>query len=127
MVQAMILLAAMPSEFDSLSATILNTTTATNLTFNHVRDGIVAESQRRQAVKRPQQDVANKISAVKRKGANPKWQAKQKQPESGDKTPESQQQKQRPRGCCAGKKVKGKQVERHQGHLTAQAFAMPEN
>ena len=36
MVQAMILLAALPLEYDQLSATILNTTTTANLMFNNV-------------------------------------------------------------------------------------------
>jgi gag-polypeptide of LTR copia-type/Domain of unknown function (DUF4219) len=44
-VQAMILLAAMPREFEQLGATILQTTTAANLTFDVVRTAIIAESQ----------------------------------------------------------------------------------
>jgi hypothetical protein len=94
LVQAMVLLTVMPRNFNSLSSTVLSTTETSALTFKLVRDHIVAEHNRRLAVGKPGAPLqANKLSAVKRKGANPKWQPKNKQQseskDSDDKKPDS--------------------------------------
>jgi transposase InsO family protein len=106
LVQAMVLLAVMPRDFDSLSSTVLSMTETSQLTFKLVRDHIVTEHNRRLAVGKPRAPLqVNKLSAVKRKGANPKWQPKNKQQselkDSDDKKPDSAH-----RGCRAGKQVK---------------------
>jgi hypothetical protein len=65
-VQAMLLLAACPCEYDSVLSTVLQTHTNSTLTFDIVRNAIVADAQCRVSVNKPQQPaVANKISAVK--------------------------------------------------------------
>jgi hypothetical protein len=104
LVQAMVLLTAMPRDYDSLSSTVLLTTEASQLTFKLVRDHIVAEHNWRLAVGKPgAPQQANKLSTVKHKGANPKWQPKQTQQseKSDDKKTDSAHHRRR-----AGKQVK---------------------
>ena len=113
-VKAMILIAAIPRKFDHLSSHLLQVYTTATLMFNVVRDAINAESQRRYANGNPRQPVINKISTVKHKGANPRW-----QPQSqGDNKGEGQSSpcpnsnndkgKGKPHGKRAGKAVKAK-------------------
>jgi hypothetical protein len=128
LVQAMVLLTAMPRDFDSLSSTVLSTTETSALTFKLVRDHIVAEHNQRLAVGKPGAPLqANKLSAVKRKGANPKWQPKNKQQseskDSDDKKPDSAR-----RGRRAGKQVKERkekaQEKRQQQHSHLASMAV---
>jgi hypothetical protein len=74
LIQGMILLAAIPREHDHLAATILQGESTTTLMFSIVQNAVVADAQRRSAMTSRQPLQANKISAVKWKGANPKWQ-----------------------------------------------------
>jgi hypothetical protein len=106
LVQAMVLLAAMPRDYDSLSSTVLLTTETSQLTFKLVRDHIVAEHNWRLAVGKPRvPHQANKLSMVKRKGANPKWQPKQTQ-QSENKTSDDKKTDSARHGRRAGKQVK---------------------
>jgi hypothetical protein len=105
LVQAMVLLAAMPRDFDSLSSTVLSMTETAQLTFKLVRDHIVAEHNWRLAVGKPGAPLqVNKLSVVKCKGANPKWQPKNKQ-QSESKDSNDKKDSAR-RGRRAGKQVK---------------------
>jgi len=94
-VQAMILLNAMPKEYDGVTQTTLQTTEQSKLMFNYVRDAILMEHSRLKANQQVKQTVS-KLSAVKRKGANPKWQPKQQssnkkdEEESSEKKPHAQ-------------------------------------
>lgn len=81
-IQALLLLSALPKEYDSLASTILSTTATSALTYNLVRDGVTAEVARRSAFGRSG-ETTNKLSAVKRKENNPKWKGKQPSEPSG--------------------------------------------
>jgi hypothetical protein len=70
----MILLAAILRKHDQLAAAILQGELTTTLTFAVVQNTIVSDAQHQSAMSSCQPLQANKISAVKRKGANPKWQ-----------------------------------------------------
>jgi hypothetical protein len=128
LVQAMVLLAVMPRDYDSLSSTVLSTTETSMLTFKLVRDHIVAEHNQRLAVGKPgMPQQANKLSAVKCKGANPKWQPKQNQ-QSENKTSDDKKSDSACRRHRAGKqrkKRKEKAQEKHQqqhSHLASMAI-----
>jgi hypothetical protein len=125
LVQAMVLLAAMPCDYDSLSSTVLSMTETSQLTFKLVRDHIVAKHNWQLAVGKPgAPQQANKLSMVKRKGANPKWQPKQNQQteKSDDKKTDSAH-----RGRRAGKQVKErkeKAQEKRQQHSHLASMAV---
>jgi hypothetical protein len=74
LIQGMILLAAVPHEHDQLAASILQGATTATLMFAVVQDDIVSDTQHRSAMSSHQPLQANKISAVKQKGANLRWQ-----------------------------------------------------
>lgn len=119
LIKAMILIAAIPRNFDNLASTILQQYDVSTLTFTVVRDAIVAESQRRYAAGPSQQPIINKIPTVKQKGANPRWQSSQNQ---GDKHDQPQLSNDKgkgktTRGKCAGKSVKNND----RGHLMSVA------
>jgi len=82
-VQAMILLNAMPKEYNGVAQTTLQTTEQSKLTFNYIRDAILMEHSCVKASQLVKQTV-RKLSAVKRKGANPKWQPKQQSSDKKD-------------------------------------------
>ena len=69
--QAMILLNAMPKEYDRVAQTTLQTQEQSKLTFNYIWDSILMECARLKAGQSVKQTVS-KLSAVKWKGANPK-------------------------------------------------------
>jgi hypothetical protein len=127
LVQAMVLLAAMPCNYDSLASTVLSTTETSQLTFKLVRDHIVAEHNRRLAVGKPgAPQQANKFSAVKCKGANPKWQPKQNQ-QLENKTSDNKKTDSAHRGRRAGKQVKErkeKAQEKRQQHSHLASMAV---
>ena len=68
-VQAMILLNAMPKEYDRVTQTMLQTTEQSKLMFNYIQDAILMEHSWVKAGQ-PVKQTANKLSAVKWKGAN---------------------------------------------------------
>ena len=71
-VQAMILLNAMPKEFNGVAQTTLQTQEQSKLMFNYIWDAILMEHARLK-VGQPIKQTVSKLSAVKQKGANPKW------------------------------------------------------
>ena len=73
-VKAMILVLALPTKWDSISATIAQMPKA-NITFDKVQNAITAEYHRQAQPKSHYKNTpqANKISAVKRKGDAPAW------------------------------------------------------
>jgi len=83
-VQAMILLNAMPKEYDRVAQTMLQTTEQSKLIFNYIRDTILMKHSQVKA-SQPVKQTTNKLSAVKWKGANPKWQPKQQASDKKDK------------------------------------------
>jgi len=108
-VQAMILLNTMPKEYNGVTQTTLQTTEQSKLTFNYVQDAILMEHSHVKA-NQPVKQTASKLSAVKRKGANPKWQPKQQSSEKKDDE-ETSEKKPRAQGCCSGKEVKKHQAK----------------
>ena len=58
----------------------------------------------------PIKQTANKLSSVKQKGANPKWQLKQQQ--SNKKDNEESEKKPCAHRCCSGHKVKSDRLNR---------------
>src|SRR5882672_4168953 len=92
-VEAMILLAAIPSKWDNVAQLYLQRTDLqTSLTFDKVRVAIQQEFER---TGRPVANSAQRLSAVKRKTADPSYRSRLQQPQAG---PSSQQQQQRPKG-----------------------------
>jgi hypothetical protein len=123
-VQAMLLLAACLREYDSVSSTVLQTHTNSTLTFDIVRNAIVADAQRRVSVSKLQQPaVANKISSVKRKGPNPSWQPKQPQQgeSSGNNGNNKDNKGNSSHGKCGGKDKKKEKKKQH-GNLASVAI-----
>jgi len=107
--QAMILLNAMPQEYDRVAQTTLQTTKQSKLTFNYVRDAILMEYSCLKA-NQPVKQTVSKLSAVKQKGTNPKWQPKQQSSEKKDDE-ESSEKKPHARGCRSSKEVKKHQAK----------------
>jgi len=79
------------------------------LTFNYVRDAILMEHSHVKA-SQPVKQTMSKLSTVKQKGANPKWQPKQQLSEKKDDE-ESSEKKPHARGCHSGKEVKKHQAK----------------
>jgi len=105
-VQAMILLNAMPKEYDRIAQTTLQTQEQSKLTFNYVWDAILMEAAKHK-LGQPVKQTVSKLSAVKQKGANPKWQPKQQQ---SDKKDEEESEKK----PCAHRHHSGHEVKKHQ-------------
>jgi len=108
-VQAMILLNAMPKEYNGVAQTTLQTMEQSKLTFNYVQDAILMEHSHLKA-NQPVKQTASKLSTVKRKGANPKWLPKQ---QSSDKKDDEESSEKKPcaQGCRSGKEVKKRQAK----------------
>jgi len=108
-VQAMILLNAMPKEYDGVAQTTLQTMEQSKLMFNYVWDAILMEHSHVKANQLVKQ-ITSKLSAVKQKGTNPKWQPKQQLSDKKDDE-ESSEKKPHARGCWSGKEVKKHQAK----------------
>jgi len=128
--QAMILLNAMPKEYNGVAQTTLQTTEQSKLTFNYVQDAILMEYS---CVKvgQPIKQTTSKLSAVKQKGTNPKWQPKQQQLSDKKDDEGSSEKKPHARGCHSRKEVKKRQAkqaddyeedEAESSQLTSSAF-----
>jgi len=65
------------------------------LTFNYVQDAILMEHSHLKA-NQPVEQTVSKLFAVKRKGANPKWQPKQ---QSSDKKDNKESSEKKPCTC----------------------------
>jgi len=108
-VQAMILLNAMPKEYNGVAQTMLQTQKQSKLMFNYVWDSILMEHAR---LKEPVKQTTSKLFAVKQKGTNHKWQPKQ---QPSDKKDEEESSDKKPHACgchsgCEVKKCQAKQA-----------------
>ena len=73
-VQGMILLNTIPDDWDHVAAYYVQTTQqVANVSFTNIRTAILAEHDRLGGTRQNQQHIADKISAVKRKGKSPKF------------------------------------------------------
>ena len=73
-VQGMMLLNAIPDELDHVAAYYVQaTTTVANVDFAAIHTAILAEHDRLGGTKQNQSHIADKISAVRRKGKSPKF------------------------------------------------------
>ena len=86
--QGMILLRAIPKEWDNVASMYCNGMTMANVSFVGVRDAIVAEFERRA---KPAQiaHFADRLSVVKRKGKSPSFKEQQKKYSNAPKAPDS--------------------------------------
>jgi len=133
-VQVMILLNALPCKYESIGQMLLQMETIVTLTFKIVQDGVLTEHACQSNHLGSSSTKASKLSNVKSKGANPKWQPwrgndKGKQKESSAE-PHEQQQKKHSHRNRSRKQQKEKQAKKMQAssvqhsHL-ALSFAAP--
>src|SRR5271170_3297385 len=116
-VQGMILLGAIPLKWDHVAAMYLqNTPTMAAVTFATVRTAIMAEFER---VARPSAHVADKISAVKRKGKSPTFHEQRKS--YAPKAPQDADRQDRPKKH----KRSGKGKKREHSHIVSSAMIPP--
>ena len=120
-IQAMILLNALLCEYENIGQMLLQTETIATLTFKVVQDGILAEHACHSNHLGSSSTKALKISNVKPKGANPKWQPRKgndykgKQKESSAK-PHEQAHKKHCRNR-SGKQQREKQAKKMNASL----------
>ena len=98
--QAMILLNAMPKEYSGVTQITLQTIEQSKSMFNYVQDMILMEHARLK-VGQPVKQTVNKLSTVKWRGTNPKWQPKQ-QPSNKKDDKESSEKKPHAHGRHSG-------------------------
>src|SRR5277367_1546925 len=116
-VQRMILLGAIPLKWDHVAAMYLqNTPNIAGVTFATVRTAIMAEFER---VACPSAHVADKISAVKRKGKSPTFQEQRKA--YAPKAPQDNNRQDRPKRS----KRAGKGKKREHSHIVSSALVPP--
>ena len=121
--QGMILLSAIPDEWDHVAAYYVQTcTSVANMSFNAIRKAILAEFDRSGGSRPDQTHVADKISVIKRKGKVPKF-SKQKGADSSsannDDGPSSSKKRR------DHKKAK-KANSHHQSHIASMAMVVDE-
>jgi hypothetical protein len=109
--QGMLLSKAMPKEWDTIAQIYCNGMQMANVTFDGVQDAIMAEFER---TARPAQlaHQADKISAVKRKGASPCFKEQRKNnsaPRPATDSPENQSSSKRTRK--GGKREKARKIK----------------
>ena len=120
--QGMILLRAIPKEWDNIASMYCNAMTMANITFVGVRDAIVAEFERRA---KPAQvaHFADRLSAVKRKGKSPSFKEQQKKYSNAPKAPDSDA----PQAGSSKKRTRrgGKKEKERRAHLVSSALIPP--
>ena len=122
-VQRMMLLNAIPEEWDHVAAYYVQTTTAVaDVAIGNIHTAIMAEHDRLGGTKQNQSHIADKISAVKRKGKLPKFSSQKYtdyEPASNEAGPSSLK-KRRGRGGKGKGKVPGQiQGSHHHSHLAS--------
>ena len=122
--QGMILLSAIPDEWDHVAAYYVQTcTSVANMSFDAIRKAILAEFDHSGGSRPDQTHVADKISAIKRKGKAPKF-SKQKGADSSsannDDGPSSSKKR------CDRKKAK-KANSHHQSHVASMAMVVDQS
>ena len=117
--QAMILLAAIPSKWDFLVSVVSSSYETDELTFKDVKEVIIAQWETDRNQKRPSHST-NKLSAVKRKHGDPSYRQQQR-----DSSQQRQQQTngdpQRKRGKRGGKKKQGATGHSHIANVASRA------
>ena len=121
--QGMILLSAIPDEWDHVAAYYVQTcTSVANVSFNAIRKAILAEFDRSGGSHPDQTHVTDKISAIKQKGKAPKF-SKQKGADSlsanNDDGPSSSKKRR-------GRKMAKKANSHHQSHVASMAMVVDE-
>src|SRR5271169_6080015 len=117
--QGMILLRAIPKEWDNVASMYCNGMTMSNVTFVGVHDAIVAEFE---CQAKPSQvaHFADRISAVKRKGKSPSFKEQSKPKYSAPKAPDTDNA---PSGSSNKKTRRGGKKERtKRAHLVSSAL-----
>jgi len=117
-IQAMILLNALPHKYENIGQMLLQTETITNLTFKIIQDSVLAEHAHRSNHLGTSSTKALKLSNVKPKGTNPKWQPrngndKGKQKESSAEPCDQVQKK------CHENRSRKQQREKHAKEMQA--------
>jgi hypothetical protein len=116
----MMLLNAIPDDWDHVAAYYVQTTTAiANVAFATIRTAILAEHDRLGGTKQNQSHIADKISAVKRKGKSPKYSNQRQtdyEPASNEAGPSSSKKR---RGKGKGKGKAPGQGSNHHSHLAS--------
>src|SRR5208283_3425404 len=106
--RCMILLAGIPNNWDTLASNILASTKTASLVFSDIHDQIHNEYERRSGRALPKNSSANKISAVKRKGQDPKYKTQQEKPEQSAESKDSPAEKSRFKKPRGGKRWQNK-------------------
>ena len=123
-VQGMMLLNAIPDDWDHVAAYYVQTTTAiANVSFTAIRTAILAEHDRLGGTRQNQSHIADKISAVKRKGQSPRFSNQSRanhEPASSEAGPSNPNKKKRgARGKGKGKQPQSQQGSHHHSHLAS--------
>ena len=124
-VQGMMLLNVIPDEWDHVAAYYMQTMQAVvNVTFTAIHTAIMAEHDRLGGTKQNQSHIADKLSAVKRKGKSPKLSNQQNtdyEPASNEASPSSSKRRLGRNGNKNGRgKVPGQgQGSHHHSHLAS--------
>jgi len=109
----MILLDALLHEFENIRQSLLQTKTITTLTFSVVQDTVLAEHTQQQNLGGSTCSNVQKISNVKPKGTNPRWQSN-KGKDKGKQQESSKTHEQPPKKCHrnrSGKQTKERQAK----------------
>ena len=122
-VQGMMLLNAIPDEWDHIAAYYVQTTNAVaNVAIAAIRTAILAEHDRLGGTKQNQSHIADKISAVKRKGKSPKFSSQRNtdyEPASNEAGPSSSKKRRSRGGRGKGKQPVQGQGSHHHSHLAS--------
>jgi len=131
-VQAMILLNALPHKYENIGQMLLQTETISTLMFKIVQDGVLAEHARHSNHLGLSSTKVSKLSNVKPKGANPKWQPRKDNDKGKQRQSSAEPCEQVQKKCCgirSGKQQREKQVKEMQASLAhshlALSFAAP--
>ena len=122
-VQGMMLLNAIPDEWDHVAAYYVQTTNAVaSVAIAAIRTAILAEHDRLGETKQNQSHIADKISAVKRKGKSPKFSNQRNtdyEPASNKAGPSSSKKRRLRGGRGKGKQPGESQGSHHHSHLAS--------
>ena len=125
-VQGMMLLNAIPEEWDHIAAYYVQTTNAVaNVTFAAIRTAILAEHDHLGGTKQNQHHITDKIhvSAVKRKGKSPKFSSQHQtdyEPASDEAGPSSKKRRDRGNRHGHGRGKPSGSGSHHHSHLASQ-------
>lgn len=122
-VQGMMLLNAIPNEWDHVAAYYVQTTNAiANIAIAAICTAILAEHDRLGGTKQNQSHITDKISAVKRKGKSPKFSNQRNtdyEPASNEAGPSSSKKRRSRGGKGKGRQPSQSQGSHHHSHLAS--------